>query len=130
MIKDQVEKMGDLVFFKPLFYDVTKKNPFTLVVREHPVEFPYPINESIESHVELPKEFIIESVPENFELSILDGKATFEFHINVNDSIIKVSSNLQINEPFFSSIEYEHLKLLYELMVKKQQEKIVLKKSI
>lgn len=129
LINDKAEEVGDLLFFTPLFYDAYEKNPLSLEEREYPVEYPYPVIDKTISKINLPNEYLVESVPESTKISLSDGNGFFEYAVNTNAENIEITSTLQINKTIFPATEYQQLKEMYEMMVKKQQEKIVLKKK-
>lgn len=127
-ISKHAELMGDLLMFTPLLYDRYEKNPFSLEKREYPVEYPYPSNEKVTTRLKLPAGYAIESLPENVELSALNGKVIFSYVATGSDDRVEVSSRIEINGTIFPSTEYQDIRALFEQMVKKQNERIVLKK--
>lgn len=127
-IADHAEAIADLLFFTPLFFDKYEKNPFSLEKREYPVEYPYPVNENIVSRINPPKGYVVESIPENVIISALDGKVKYNFKTETIDDTIQVNSVLEINGTIFPVTEYQELREFFELVVKKQNERIVLKK--
>ena len=127
-ITDHAEMMGDLLFFTPLLYDKYEKNPFSLEKREYPIEYPYPTDEKITTRVKLPAGYTIESVPENIELSVLDGKVIYSYSTTTSEDSVEVRSSIEVNGTIFPSTEYQDIRDLFEQVVKKQNERIVLKK--
>lgn len=127
-ITKQAESVGDLLFFTPLLYDKYGKNPFSMATREYPIEYPYPIDEKVKVEVALPEGYTIESVPESVKYTALDGNLIYSFHTTVGEKSIEVNSILEINRTIFLPAEYQTIQELFEQMVKKQNERIVLKK--
>jgi len=127
-ISNRVESAGDLFYFSPLFFDAYEKNPFSLEKREYPIEYPYPIVESVIVQINLPEGYKVESLPQSVNVTSLEEGCKFSYKTSVEGNKIMVLSNLQINKTIIPGMKYNEIKGFFEEVVKKQNEKVVLKK--
>ncbi|RXR21360.1 DUF3857 domain-containing protein [Flavobacterium amnicola] len=123
-----VEIIGGKIYFSPLFFLTTYDNPFKQDIREYPIDFTYPNQEKYLFVIEIPEGYEVESLPKPINLAFSDNSMTFKFNILNEGRKINVSSLFEINTSIYSPDNYEELKAFYTEMIKKQTEKIVLKK--
>ncbi|MGM5468696.1 transglutaminase domain-containing protein [Flavobacteriaceae bacterium LMO-SS05] len=126
--ENQVEIIGDKLFFSPLFFLTPSENPFKSEKREYPVDFGYPSGSKYRILVNLPKGYKLESVPEPIALALPDNLGTFKYIISPNENTLQLIIESEINESLISTLYYESLKEFYKKMIEKENEKIVLTK--
>ena len=122
------EIIGDRIFFSPMLCFGLVKNPFKQDNRQFPVNFLYPLKSKYLININIPKGYIIETLPESISIGINQNQATFDFYISSNAEQITINSNLDLNSTIIPAEEYDNLKNLFKLIIEKQTEKIVLKK--
>jgi hypothetical protein len=127
--QDQVEAIGDKIYFSPLFFLTTKENPFKSEERNFPVDYSYPWETRYMVNVKLPEGYEIEFLPENIHVVMPDGLGEFKYLISGNNQQIQVSVQQNINESLIQTNLYVDLKEIYQRMVDKVNEKIVLVKT-
>jgi hypothetical protein len=93
-----------------------------------PIYFGYPKQEKYVINFEVPKGFVVESVPKAITLSTPDNVALFSMNILSQGNNIQIQMNKEINMANVSADFYDILKDFYQKMIEKQNEKIVLKK--
>jgi hypothetical protein len=128
-ITDAAMVAGDMITFTPLLFRQLTSNPFKPEERKFPVDYVYPQIIKDVIVYELPEGFIVDEKPADIALSMPDGKTKFIFRVAVTGSRLQVSSTLDIGKVMYTSDEYLLLKEFYTNLVKKQAEKIVLKKA-
>ena len=120
----------DILYINPTFSEGYKKNPFASAERAYPVEMPYTHDESIIATLEIPKGYVVDELPKQVLVKIDEkGESFFEYRISLSENIISFRNRLKINRTMFMPEEYESLREFFNLVVKKQSEQIVLKKS-
>lgn len=120
---------GDRIYFSPIVFEPEKENPFKLKERKYPVDFGYTMNDKQICTIAIPEGFMVEEMPESVVLSMPENKAKFVFHLKkVNGNMIQVFSQVSINSPLFISEEYEGLKTLFNKIIEKHSEQIILKR--
>lgn len=125
---DLLDKIGDKIYFKPLFFDALTKNPFRLEKRDYPIDFGSPFIKDNKVGIKIPAGYVVESVPENLAIGLRDNYGVYKFSIKIEAGMINVYSILQINTAIFPSANYDEIKDFYKMIVNKNLEQIVLKK--
>lgn len=128
-ISGLVEESDDLLFFPVGLVDVFEENPFRAEERLYPIDFGYPFQEIQIIELELPEGFKVESLPRSTVVHIPGKKGLFMFQVNQpDDSKIMLIRTFTISQPLFFSEEYASLKQFFDLIIKKENEQIVLKR--
>jgi len=125
---NSVEIIGEKMYFSPLFFLTQFENPFKQEKREYPVDFFYPNQDKYLFVIEIPEGYTVESIPAPINLAFSDKSMTFKFNVLSDGKKINVSSLFEINTSIYTPDNYEELKAFYSEMIKKQTEKVVLKK--
>jgi hypothetical protein len=128
-IENNVEMMGDLMIFTPTFYDGMFNNPLKLETREYPVEYYYPSNNTVTAIIKIPEGYEVESLPQGMKCKSESGACNFKYLLMANNGNISIVSNYTRSQTIFPYNQYAELKLFYETIAKKHNEKIVLKKK-
>lgn len=123
------EIIGDKMFFYPLLFLTMLENIFKQDERHYPIDFIYPQEDKYFMIFKIPDGYEVESIPEEVAFTMEDKFLIYRFEIEITGSEIKLTSVLNINEPFVKPLYYKSLKDFYKKIVEKQTEKIVLKKS-
>ncbi|PKP08349.1 MAG: transglutaminase [Bacteroidetes bacterium HGW-Bacteroidetes-3] len=126
--EDLSEKIGDKIYFKPLFFDAMTENPFKLEKRDYPIDFDTPFLVDNKVSIQIPAGYEVESVPENIAIGLRENYGTYRFNIKIEKNVINIYAVLQINTAIFPSTNYEEIKEFYKIIVNKNLEQIVLKK--
>ncbi|MES2545851.1 MAG: transglutaminase [Bacteroidota bacterium] len=126
---NSTDVIGDKMYFSPLLFFSETINPFKQEVREYPVDFAYPYQDKYLVNIIIPEGYIVETVPSPIALVFGEGIAGFKFNISNTGKQIQVSAILDINTSIVSSGNYADLKMFFSEIIKKQTEKVVLKKS-
>lgn len=127
--EDIVESISGKLYIQPLLFLSNNSNPFKLDDRKFPVDFITPWRDKNTISIEIPKGYKVESVPAPTAISMADNYGVFKFQIVQSANKIKVLSIVQINKAIVTPDYYPELKELYNRIVKKQTEKIVLVKE-
>jgi len=127
---EATEQSGDLILLSPLLFENTKENPFKLKERLYPVEFPYPIKETMIFNWQIPESFIVDQMPKPAIVTLPDNSAKFTYSISQQGAIITVLSKILVNKTMYTSEEYELIKEFFNQIISKQGEQIILKKAL
>lgn len=125
---DGVETVGGKVFFAPMAFLATDESPFKSKNREYPIDFGFPIKDRYIVNIEIPEGYQVESLPKNEAFSLGANIGSYKYLISQIGSKLQLSVELAINQSFIAAQEYESLKKFFELMVAKENEKVVLTK--
>ncbi len=128
-LSNGLEKIGDNIYMKPLFFLTKETNPFKASERTYPIFFKYPSVIYNTVYVKLPESYEVESLPESSKFSVNNNGAMFKLVVIASGSYLKIDSELQINTILYLPDEYDDLKEFYNQIVQKNLETIVLKKA-
>ncbi|WP_010519112.1 DUF3857 domain-containing protein [Croceivirga radicis] len=127
--ENQLETIGDKLFFKPFFFMGLTQNPFIEEAREYPVDFIYPNSKKITVLLDIPEGYTVESVPENVALALPDQMGLFSYTTEFANGKLKCQIQQNINVHMVPAQLYPSLKEFYGTMVQKQLEQVVLVKA-
>lgn len=116
------------ILYLPLFNQF-ESNPFKLEKRTMPIDLVHPFKKSYTHKIVIPEGYIIEELPENISLSLLNKKALFIFSAIQVGNFININSKFSLDVFGFSVEEYPLLRDFFGRIIAKQSEQIVLKKK-
>ena len=119
---------GDMIYLD-LFYSKNTKNPFTSGNRVFPVDFYHPLKTRYSYTLTIPDEYEIVEMPESVHLVTERKKAEYSYRISREGDKIMVLCEFKINEPIFYPVEYPSLKEIFDRMIIKEEEVLVLRKK-
>lgn len=123
-----VDIIGDKMYFSPLLFFAETVNPFKQETREYPVDFTFPTQDKYLVNITIPEGYAVESIPTPIAIKFGEETADFKFNISTTGKQIQVSAIIDINSSIVASENYSDLKTFFTEMIKKQTEKVVLKK--
>lgn len=123
-----VETIGDKMYFSPLLFFAMSENPFKQEKREYPVDFVYPTQDRFMLNIAIPEGYSIESMPTSISVPMSDNLINAKFLLSGEGNRIQVSYVKEINASIISPEYYDELKAVFNELVKKENEKIVIKK--
>jgi hypothetical protein len=128
-LKLSLEKK-DIIYLDPMFGEGFTENPFSEEKRTYPVEMPYTLDETFIARIELPKGYEVDELPKPARISLdKEGKSFFEYMIQNSGGVISLRSRVKVHRSYFLPEEYKPLRDFFAHVVKKQNEKIALKKK-
>jgi hypothetical protein len=119
----------DRLYIDPFLFGKMEKNPFTKAKREFPINFGHATNQITVSNIEIPDGYEIEEMPKNGAVVLPDNGGRFSYLSQITGNKIQIQSKIQLNRPIYMTDEYEDLSELYNRIIQKHAEQIVLKKK-
>ena len=123
------EIIGDILYIQPFIKKHFDENPFKVKERQFPIDFLYPNQEVFLFKMTIPENYQIDDLPENLSIALPDKKGYYVYSVTQMDNLIQISSRLVLTEYFFWQDYYPHLKEMFDQVIIKQNEQIVLKKK-
>jgi hypothetical protein len=124
------EAKEDIIYINPMFGEGYKENIFKSAQRNYPVEMPYTSDETYVFNMIVPDGYKIDELPKQTVIKLNDaGDGKFEYLISESNGTISMRSRIQLKRAFFQPAEYDLLREFFNMIVKKQNEQIVLKKK-
>jgi len=124
-----INEAGDLIYFNPLNVFTGDENPFKSETRSYPVNFTYPTEETYIMNYNLPEGYEVSEMPGNVSVELENKSANFEYTVVQNGNSIEVTLKKNILKTIFNTDEYSQLRDLFNQMISKQSEQIVLKRK-
>lgn len=115
--------------FNPFIVGRNETNPFKSDSRTYPVDFAVPKEESVTISIELPENFVAESLPDKVGLALPNAGGKFIYGTQVIGNKLQISNILTLSRPVYSSQEYPFLKEIYTRMVQAQNTDIIFKRK-
>lgn len=122
------DALGDRIYFHPLFFMATTKNPFKAEEREYPIDFSFPRSKMVRLQIAIPEGYTIESTPESATFKLPDDLGEFTYLISTTENTINLRVISEIKASILPAAYYSAIKEYYKLVVEKETEKIVLVK--
>ncbi|MES2277412.1 MAG: DUF3857 domain-containing protein [Bacteroidota bacterium] len=115
--------------FNPYFIDRIGENPFKLQERNYPVDRGAMYDDKFILTLHLPKEYMVETVPQNVALAMpLQGGRFLVNYEHIEDGLT-LSHVTQFNRSIYSPDEYPYLKEMFNKIIQAENTEIVLKKK-
>ena len=125
---NEIEIIGDKMYFSPLLYFRFTENPFKQEERLYPIDFVFPHQDKYNFSIKIPDGYEIESIPKSISIALPENLGSFKLSISNNGNQIQLLCILEINQSLISADYYQELKLFFKQIIDKQTEKVVLKK--
>ncbi|MEX2230781.1 MAG: transglutaminase domain-containing protein [Cyclobacteriaceae bacterium] len=129
VVNENMVTAGEMIYLDPFIHSSQKDNPFKSEVREYPVDFGSPLEETFFFKLTLPDGYVVDELPESKIISMPENGARYIYNVVQNGNLITVTSMFHINKSMFTQLEYPYLREFYNQIVAKQAELIVLKKK-
>lgn len=119
-----------LIFLDPLFGQGLRENPFRSPRRLYPVEMPYTLDETFMLQIELPPGYEVDELPEQALIRLNENNdGIFEYRILEENGVLSLRSRLRLRRSFFQPEEYNTLRSFFDLVVRKHNEQLVLRRK-
>ncbi len=128
-LADNVDLAGDRMLFYPLLFERTDRNRYTLEDRKYPVNYTYPISRTLVFEYTIPEGYSVESMPQSAIFRLPDNSMSVSYSVQSAGNKITVIYVQDINKTLFLPDEYKNLKAIYDQIVKKHSEQVILKKA-
>ena len=119
----------EFLYIDPFRYSTLDENPFKAVDRQHPIDYSYRRTYKYIFNLVVPEGYTVEEAPTTVEYALEDQSVQFVFRTMVNDLSVQLLSLVQINQATITADHYPQLQALYQTLVTKHQENIVLRKK-
>jgi hypothetical protein len=126
-LKNKVEKINDMVMLNPFLLEKIDENPFKLEKREYPVDFAYCRTKYMISNITIPDDYSVAELPEPIRIVTPDKSVSVTIQHQQQFNKLMTVYKFNINKTMFLPDEYADLKLIYEQIIKKHAEPIILK---
>ncbi len=116
------------IYVNPLVFLHVSESPFKQSERKLPVEFPYTDQVSLTINLTIPEGYTVDEKPENQRLQTSDGQVLCRYIITQQNNQVTLRYSFRLQKLLFLHTDYPELQQLWELIAKKNNEMMVLKK--
>jgi hypothetical protein len=127
-LEDQVNRIGDKMYFSPLFHTARTENPFKLEQRNYPIDFVHPWEEKYVFNIAIPEGYEVLSIPENLNIVLPNNVGGFVYQTIYKGQMLQILVSIKMNQAIIPAAAYAELKEFYKIVVEKEAEKVVLTK--
>ncbi|MCU4175438.1 hypothetical protein [Carboxylicivirga sp. N1Y90] len=126
-LKNRIERINDMILINPFLLETISSNPFKLEERKYPVDFAFCRNKYLISNITIPDGYVVSELPKPIKIITPDKSASVLVQHQQQANKLVTLYKFNINKTLFLPQEYEYLKTIYEQIVKKHAEPIILK---
>ena len=123
-----VRKIGNEIFVDACLIYGIDENPFEDEERLYPVFYNYAIDLKRVMSITAPDGYKLSSIPEKMIIGLEGQEAQFIYEIKEIGDKLLIYYTLKINKEVFYGENYKSLKTFYDMIIKKQEEKIIFAK--
>lgn len=123
-----LETIEDKIMIDPFCSLVMTENPMKQTVRTNPIDFTYSSSKSFSTVIEIPEGYKLLNKPENMVINNQFGRIVYVIS-NENPTQVTVTAHYQFTKVKYEASAYKELKDIYNSVVSKFNEKIVLIKK-
>ena len=124
-----IENVAGKLYFSPMVFMATKENPFKPENREYPIDFGFPMKDRYIVNIALPEGYKVESLPENVVYNLGENVGSYKYLISHTGNSLQLSVEFVIDQSFIAAADYGSLKKFFELLIMKENEKVILSKA-
>ena len=125
----KVEADGSHIYLNPFVIPLMKESPFKAVTRVLPVEYPYKHSITMVTTLHLPEGYVVEEMPKPLNLVTDDKMLSVRINYVLQGEALVVQCRFVVNKTLFLTDEYDVLRQIYDSIVEKNNEMVVLKKG-
>jgi hypothetical protein len=128
-MKEGQESDAGIIYIDPVLFDRQKNNPFTSPSREYPVDFGLPFSQVYNLQLTIPEGYSVEELPKNNSILLPEKGGKFQYQVAQVGNKIVLNFRFSIDKTLFIPAEYKNLVEFYNLVINKEAEQIILKKT-
>jgi hypothetical protein len=121
--------VDSMVIINPMLFDQITENPFKLEQRKYPVDFATNRTTNYICKIKIPEGYTVSELPKAARMKLPNDGISFMISYAASATEIVVNYRFNINKTVYNENEYALIKELYNNLVKKHAEPVVLKKS-
>jgi hypothetical protein len=120
---------ASVIYFNPMMSDDYRQNPFLAAERKYPVEMPYVMDQTYVFSMDIPEGYVVDELPKSARVALNGDQGNFEYLLAHQGDQIQMRCRLRLNKALFPPEDYSSLRDFFAMVVKKENEEIVLKKK-
>lgn len=127
--EDFATQSGEFIYLNPMLIFGQESNPFLEPERKYPIDFHYLHKQELTMMFDIPEGYEVESLPQKAVITFPDRDMTFHYDVRQLGQVVQVQYLYETKRSVFEPNSYPMLRQLYDHMLSKQGEQIVLRRS-
>jgi hypothetical protein len=117
------------LYFNPILHERMNTNPLSDPERTYPVEMPYRVDNNYILSMDIPSGYAVDQLPRSVRYTLEDSSCSFEYRMNSDGKTIDLLLRMQLKKTIYPVEQYSALRDFFSLVVQKEKEPIIFKKS-
>ena len=122
-----IESFGNKIYVSPFLKETIEENPLSGSDRQSPLDFTYPVKVAFRAKVFVPEGYIVDYLAS--EEVVNNDDYDFKYLATEKNGVIHVECSYYIKKSVYPIESYQSLQQLFNMVVEKSQEKVVLAKA-
>ncbi len=124
------DRLGENIYVGIADFAHFNENPFKAPERNFPVDFGFNRTYRYTFNLEIPAGYRVDEYPSAESIALEDKSVQFVLQTHANNMNVQLLGIVKINNPIVEASQYQQLRAIYDTILSKYSEKIVLKKII
>jgi len=117
------------LYFNPILHERMNTNPLSDPERTYPVEMPYRVDNNYILTMDIPRGYAVDQLPRSVRYTLEDSSCSFEYRMSSDGKTIDLRMRMQLKKAIYPVDQYPALRDFFALVVQKEKEPIIFKKS-
>lgn len=127
-IEDEVQVLPSMIILNPFLVIQQEENPFFSSERKTPIDFGCPREETNVINITIPDGYSVLEKPSDYSVMLPGNGGRYITSVKILNNKIMVTTRLIISQTDYTPDDYEALRELYSIIIKKQSELVILQK--
>lgn len=126
-IEGVVNQVDKEIFITPMLFEQVKENPFNAATRLYPINYSRLTETKVEVELTIPVNIKAEILPQQVSSNTSKNSIAFTYAVTAEEGKIKAKYSFNINSLSISQDQYKEVRSLYNNLVSKHAEPVILK---
>lgn len=127
--QDRVTTAGNMLYIDPFIVMKENLNPFRNETRLYPIDFGIGKDELLICNITFPEDYVIKQLPESKNIVLSGNGAKFAVNYTTLGNRIHIACTFQVSRTLFNELEYAAVRELFNQVISKKSEPIVLERT-
>lgn len=115
------------IYITPMFFEQVKESPFNAAERVYPVSFTKLTDNNVNVKIKLPENLTVSALPKPLTSKTRSNSAAFTYAVSSVENVVEAKYQFNINALTIDVAQYKELRSIYNNLVSKHGEPIILK---
>ncbi len=126
-IEGMTTQSDDEIYINPMLLDQVKESPFNAAERVYPINYSRLKETAVNVRIKIPENYSVNILPKLMTSKTRNSTLFFSYKAASADNVVEISSDFKINALTITQDQYKDVRNVYNNMVSKHAEPIILK---